>query len=361
MPVIKISNFCIPDELNVERRIAPPKVRVLNDEFWFGYDQKTLFYDVYYDCTVGKIYIFCPKLLNFELMIGSLDFKVDGNSVNKLNIKRYKKFDIIYFDSKNGSELSFEIKGFTYFVPIQKNISELFEDKKVLCAITKNNKIHWIVDWMIHHNLHHGANAVLLFDNGSDSYSVDDLDYHLSKVPGYDNVSIVSVPLPYGPLPKTANGLGRAKFLQSSLLNLAKMRFFQKAKGVLSVDIDELVVTKNGVNVFEQLSKSFFGFVAFKGEWRFSLIDPDKVSHKDHIYYSGDFGSCPPKYCYNPNGVFGKFTLGIHSFEFLSHKFIPISRSINYLHFRSISTSWKNKRENPPNIFKISCNFNDLL
>ena len=54
MTIFNISHFSIPNENSQLKRVVPPRVSVLHENFWGGYDTSTLFYDVYFDSDINK-------------------------------------------------------------------------------------------------------------------------------------------------------------------------------------------------------------------------------------------------------------------------------------------------------------------
>ena len=85
-------------------------------------------------------------------------------------------------------------------LPIAVNESHagLLADRRVLVTVFKDYPLPWIRDWATFYVRLHGADAVLLYDNGSESYTSDDVAAALSDIPGLREVVIVSWPFRYG-------------------------------------------------------------------------------------------------------------------------------------------------------------------
>jgi hypothetical protein len=249
----------------------------------------------------------------------------------------------------NGATLfEFEVGSFYRSIQIKQADLDPYANKKVLCAINKNNNLDWISDWLAWHSYYQGVNAVLIVDNSSDIYSLQALESTLSDVPGVDVVGVVHAPFPFGPIRGVESGHGRAKFFQPAMLNLIKSKFLSYARGVLSVDIDELLVSNKEDTIFDELERGFFGFVSFGGGWRYP-IDGAGKRHTDHVLERSHDSPCPPKYCYRPGySLPSFFSLGVHGLNEISWKIMPRSKNFSFIHCWEISTNWKAPRFTRP-------------
>jgi hypothetical protein len=130
------------------------------------------------------------------------------------------------------------------------------------------------------------------------------------------------------------------------LLNLARTRFLGRAKAVLSIDVDELVLPVDGRSVFDAAQASWWGMVSFPGHWRYASGSEQPV-HRDHLWFNEQDEACPPKYCYRPDSLLGRSPLGVHGLEWISWRWFPRPSAFSFMHCRSISTNWKVVRQNP--------------
>lgn len=177
----------------------------------------------------------------------------------------------------------------------------------------------------------------------------------LADIDGLKTLVVLEAPFTYGPNIKGSmrvgslkwlqpRGSGKARFLKPALLNLCKERYLSSARGVLSVDVDELVYTSDGQSIFEKASNSWLKYVQFKGTWCDSTRTDDLVRHADHDVQRTDLPGCPTKYCICPIGPLKNLSWSIHSLE--SRWRLPFVniKSAFYYHFRRITTNWKNGR-----------------
>jgi hypothetical protein len=227
---------------------------------------------------------------------------------------------------------------------------------RVLCTISKNNDLTWICDWARYNRDVHGAQAVLLYDNASTLYDMNELIARLGEVEGLAFVGVVPFPFRFGP-----PGLGLRKswdsnFLQIGSLEHARRRFLLDAKSFLNTDVDELVVSRRGESVFEAAERH--GLARFYGAWipniRTNGIDETRpVRHTDFSHVEAPVYAlrlppyknlCQPKWAVAPRAVppLGHMTHHRIKNWWRSQMWNP---QFSFRHFRGLSTGWKYKRD----------------
>lgn len=352
---------CIISEDNVIVRSSKRPEKLRNESYHAQYDWKTLFYDVFRN---GEFIVFQgPPLHNllhhlsqsafFKPHFSKLRFHskiYNRNKGSEIWIKsKYNRFE---FDSALGS----------FHGNVQPSGSDIFEGKRVLLTLSKNNNLNWIADWVTFHKNVHGANAVLFYDNGSDAYSTDDIFDTIRSVCPSIQIAVVKWPFKYGPQGGVSGGVNNipspwdSDFCQSGVLQHARFRFLHKAKSVLNCDIDELVVGehKSG-SIFEHTEKQILGLTYIPGKWIGNKrTSPESLrlrKHSDYMHFESiDNNACPNKWCVVPKLTSRRFhTWGVHDIKGAGTKF---ARSGNYVyrHFKAISNNWKYERAKIENI-----------
>ncbi|MEJ0062496.1 MAG: glycosyltransferase family 92 protein [Alphaproteobacteria bacterium] len=347
---IKLSICTIPDDVPVARD-APRPLSLRNENYEGQYDWKTLFYDVY---ASGKYVVFQgPPLFNlkerltrypyFASKLGALNFQnriYDRKLANDIWIKSDDKKI-----SLRGDLGSFDID-------VQPDGNGLFAGKRVLLTLSKNNEIHWIIDWITYYVNSQGTDAVLFYDNNSDKYSPGELQDALSSAfPGL-LILVISWPFKYGPQGGVSGGVGGkiapwdSVFCQIGVLQHARFRFLQKARSVLNCDIDELIVSKSPQSVYERAEASIFGVTHFGGVWISNASAAEitgGVRRHAHYYYfeKEDTSKCANKWCAVPRKCSAALnTWTVHSIANQPSKFLPAKEYV-YRHFKPISDNWK--------------------
>lgn len=341
--VQSLSSLQMPSEVGL-RRVPPPRTIVSGAEFWERYDQDTLVYDCFARPDRGEVVLYLPKALNFLPTLKSCKYFIDGVMPVSPYFYHHRRFDKIVFKVKfPAATLLIEGCGWSSELILQKSSVEKFSGKNVLYTMVKNVDLIWIKDWVSYHREQHGANAVLLSNNGSTDYTSLELLEVVSSVKGIEHAEVVEVPFPYGPTGGVSRSIGRAKFLQTAFLNLARDRFLEKSRAVLNGDVDELVVGKNGGSIFDAAVNGW-GYITIPGVWRYASETASLVRHKDHWWVDSNAPSCSPKYCIVPESILGRMIWSVHSLEWINRRLFSGGSRFYFVHCRNISTSWKINR-----------------
>ncbi len=333
------------------RREAPRGVTVKADSFWDRYDSQTLIYDAIHCPQTKQVRLFLPRTLNFRALLAAATIQIDGTTQTRIRWRKWRHHEVLTMSGIAKAEtLSVTLEDQTYEVPINK-VDTGLSDLNCLYTLSKDNNLDWIKDWARFHVTHHGLEAVVIFDNGSTRYTPEELDAALLKVPGLKALRVVQAALPHGPLNADCTNRSDAKFLQVGMLNLARDRFLTHAKGWLTLDIDELLVSPTGDSIFDAVTSHRWGHLTFPGVWHY----PESNAATGYIHHRRirpTDSPCPTKYALRPSGPFGNFALQVHSLERIHRKFSFAPKRFWFMHCRGISTSWKYARALPDGPFE---------
>jgi hypothetical protein len=240
---------------------------------------------------------------------------------------------------------------------IQPNACEVFRGRRVLFTLSKNNHPTWICDWMRFYRDLHSADAVLLYDNDSTTYTASSLLETMKQVSGFKVVTVVAWPYKYGP-----QGMGwgtwDSAFSQDGAMEDARWRYLAQAHAVLNCDIDELVLSDDG-NLFDIAAGSTLGCVRFSGRW---VNAPNKTNsgeitprHRESVYqllpqwrWKGvrpkDLKLCPTKWAVAPDRCPVNAHWSVHEIVGMRARKMKHDNTC-YRHFSQINTNWKNNRK----------------
>jgi hypothetical protein len=243
------------------------------------FDFDTLFYDVFRGDDPEEVICLGPPLLNCESLLETLTFRLPGETAAiawdyfppispfqpTLRL-RLKSTALAGADHRTAGHLTIEFAGHCVETRIQPNGQARFAGRRIVLTLSRDNPLRWIEDWATFNAKVHGADAIVLYDNGSTAYEIAELRGMLAGVPGIADVLVVPWRFPYGP------GVGRANvqdsfYCQPGALEHARRRYCPSAKGVLNNDIDELTVVDSGVSIFELMEKSGKAALVFPGLW----------------------------------------------------------------------------------------------
>jgi len=339
-----ISSLKLPSQ-HPMRRDPRPGTTILEDTFWDHYDTDTLIYDCVHDPKTRKLHVFCPSVLNLLPLFQEARFDLDGSPLGPFKFVKSRHHDCLVFDNVTTAQnLRCRIAGQDAQLNVN-TVDDSLQGLNVVYSMIKNEELEWLKDWANFHVRQHGAEAIVLSDNGSDRYSTADIDAALREVDGLKAVHIISTPLRHGPKPQHCTNRSTHKFLQATMMNVVRFRFCANAAAMLIVDTDELVIGRKGESIFEATRKSLFGYIAFNGVWRYATQTDGLVRHKNHTLVNPQEGPCLVKYCVRPNSFVARHApLQVHNVRFKHRdKFVRNNR-FTFLHCRNISTSWKYDR-----------------
>ena len=347
----------------------PPDLR--NATYADRFDWDTLFYDVY---RVGRHIVFqAPPFYNLEqpLRDAALFRNRFGPIMARSRfIARNRGNEIWLRDAADEIELNCALGRFE--IAVQPNLSDIFAGRRVIITQSKNNDLRWIVDWARYYQRIHGADAVLLYDNGSTAYHAADIEAALTQALPNMVVRIVDWPFRYGPQGGEAGAVGGqptawdSDYCQTGSLQHARFRFLLKARSVLNVDIDELVASASGESIFAATERSRHGFIKFEGHWISTTAHPsvtrENCRHGDFTLREADTELCPPKWCIAPRQRtsfprqrkivpqprhFTQQSWSVHNL-FGARYNRQLSAQFRFRHLKGISNSWKEARWESP-------------
>jgi hypothetical protein len=324
------------------RREPPRPLELRPPDYEAQFDFHTIFYDCFLSADGRQTVLLGPPLFNLQDLI----YGVLRDSIPRAaNADVHKQDRLVQAWLPGGVSLKLPPGPFRQSrVVAQPNFCQVFAGKKVLLTKSKNNELVWIRDWAYFFAAKHGCDAVLLYDNGSTKYASEDIRETIAGVPGIDAVVVVDWPYKFGP-PGAA--IWDSDFCQYGILEHARHRFLALAAGVVSADIDELIITQDGSSIFDYLERSKNGYLKYAGEWIESatpaLGEPRR--HRDYVFRSRSGepvaakwsvipSRCPPP----PRGQWRVHEIGGMAYD------LDLAYQILIRHFRAISTSWKYER-----------------
>lgn len=306
------------------------------------YDRTTLIYDCVWRPDLGVYVANAPLFLNLWAPFRD-GLRHDGKRVASLRRHEWKRCEQVVVPGPRGP-LSVDLGGRVYDMPARDTQRDRFAGLNCLLALNRNNRIEWIVDWVRYHVERHGAEGVVLVDNGSDAYALTELADAMAAVSGLKSGVIYSAPFPYGPLSGRVNKRERlAKFFQSAMLNLARSDALSAARAVLSVDIDELVEGPEGKTIFDAAVRNPLGMVTFRGYWAYPETGAAiPTGHAAHRFRSHPIKKCNRKWCMVPTGFIARnFPWDPHQIGGILQNVFTEQDRFTHAHCFGCTTGWK--------------------
>lgn len=343
------------------------------------FDFETLFFDVFRSPATGSVQCLGPPLdgcipggmpPRFMSADGAVAPKqrLEPPRIPQQNTSRLTVAD------PGGGTLLLDIAGTTVRVAVNPPHDKQLSGCRVLVTLCKDYPLRWIADWATFYVRLHGADAVLLYDNGSTAYGPDELGAALADIPGLREVAIVAWPFRYG-VGGRPGDLEIDNFCQTGALDHARRCFCAEARSVLNVDIDELL-PPGDQPVFEQVETSGYAVLLFRGVWAeapdvTSRDDLSRVRHADCSYVwqsqmnmlmlGQDETLCRTKWAAVPARCAADVEWGVHDIypadkraHNTQREWRTLNRFLAYRHCRQINTGWKIDR------WQSSPNFDDV-
>lgn len=336
----------------------PPHLRL--DGYEEKFDAETLVFDAFHAMD-RRVVLMGPPFLNLKDGMARMRVTALPSGVScRFELREMDRHGQIHVTVPDGTErLVLDTPFGRTEAAVQPSELDRFAGRRVLLTQSRNNDLAWIQDWIRFGRDSHGADAVLIYDNGSDRYPLEALAEAVGAVGGMAAAAVVSWPFKFGPQ-SVHRRHWDSDFTQHGVLEHARRRFLEGARAVQSSDVDEFVLPAGSMSVFEAAERSRLGIVRYRGDWIIEIEGaprrPDgSVRHTDFTtllktpprrrlgVLPAPHGLCPYKWTLVPARCPDKAQWGIHAVG----GWMPghaISWRWSYRHFRPISNSWKYKR-----------------
>ncbi|MBD8021303.1 hypothetical protein [Brevibacterium gallinarum] len=241
-------------------------------------------------------------------------------------------------------KVTFRFAGRRYSLPIQPNEHERFAGKRILYTLQKDNRLEWIQDWIRYYVAVHGIDGVIIYDNNSSGYSIEELRAAVAAVDGIDEGVVLSWPFPYGP-GAARDDMWDSDFCQYTALEHMRWRFAADAAAVINADVDELIVCDDRRSVFDHLSERTDGALFYRSFWIESVSSRDIEDDRrfdDFIYRSRNRQVGTPKWTVVPGRLPKESQLCVHSIKNGPKR--VFAEGVQHRHFFPMNTDWKRKR-----------------
>jgi len=322
------------------------------------FDSKTVFCDAF---AQGRgIILSGPALLNLLDVAKITDFRLNGVIPLKSEIsdlwKTQRSRLVLPAKSKpwlaarkallkvSPARVTFTFGREKFSLKVQPSGRERFRGRRVLYTLQKDNRLEWIQDWINYYVKIHGIDSVIIYDNGSTAYTIDELRDAVDSVDGLEEGVVLSWPFPYGPGAPRVD-LWDSDFCQYTAMEHMRWRYTAESAGVINADIDELIVCDDDRTVFDHLEASENGAVFYSSYWVESVssrkIEDDR-QFGDFVYLSKARDMGTKKWTAKPSKLPVRSQVGVHSIREMGPN--PGNEHIMHRHFLPMNTDWKRKR-----------------
>ena len=326
-------------------RAVPEEYQIEGSET--RYDATTLWYDAIQ--TGNRVELICPRLRNFAALVRGGQWKINGNPVASPRIRNFYRHSIVRLNCPDVAEtVTVETEGMHLTSGVAQVDTGRFAGRNVEMLISKDNDLEWIHDKLRNHVRHHGLEGVLFFDNASTAYSHEEIGKAI-KDAGVGAALLVPADYPWGPLNKRRRH--SELYLQTSVYNVARIRWLSTARAVMRMDVDETLTPppEGQPSVFDCAANSRFGYVQFDGLMRFPARTKEPpFQFADHVWRRGDDPEGGGNWCVVPGGPLKRFQWRCHNLERFPLQFATKMKGHWYYDCQGITTGWKDAKRFRP-------------
>lgn len=326
---IALSTVRLPENSPLLRAFPLPETRRF-DGYELGYDRRTLVYDSF-DVGARRVLI-CPRWLN---LWRHLRVTVDGQPVRPKR-RRFNRYEELWLPQ---GFVQLQLDDQQFEVP-PSTTPDIFDGKRCVTTMVKDLPVEWIAAWLRWLAHSQGTQAAVIYAN-NDARPADTLQADLrAAVPEVDTY-VASVPLPYGTV---AGGklVAPSMMLQVALLNVARLRCFPRAAGVLSLDVDEMPLPD--ADLYGRAARHPLGLISFPGQWVYGK-DAGALPQAAHGFTANPASLCNPKWAAIPGRRAAKSPWMVHRPGGL---LAPLTRLRTPLFWHCAQTSIRGSRQAPP-------------
>jgi hypothetical protein len=343
-------------------RREPTRPITLRDErFDEQFDATTLFFDAFHCEDRDRIVLLGPPLFNLApAFVAMRVTALPSRAPCSLELRQLDRHMQTWVKAPRGTEsLRFSGALGEFDVEIAPPLPSPFRKRRVIFTLSKDNEIEWVCDWVRFNRDIHGADAVLIYDNGSTRYTTGELLDAVRAIDGIAEAAVVHWPFRYGPQGTLANGLWDSDFCQLGAWEHARRRFLANARSVMNSDIDELVLCDDSRSIFGNAERSAFGISRYSGRWVVATGESKATSLPRHcdfhiilrpqmqrtrFFLNRDTVACFPKWTVVPRRCPDRTQWKVHTIG----GWLPArlkTRGASFRHFREIGGNWKYDRK----------------
>lgn len=323
-------------------RVPPRQPNKMEDGYLSKYDGHTLAVDAF---NAGSyVRLIGPPLLNLSKSMAEAKIILDGYGSATFNWRDYHKMSRAKIEKAGAiQKLRLEVGRESLDVPVAGDDLESFRGSNVLITMNKNNRLENIYDWALNFAKNHGVDSLILYENRSHYYSLEDIADHLSNLP-LKTIYLVDWPYKFGST-GGPNQIWDSDFGIYMCWEHARWRFLQLANSVFINDTDEFPVSKSGNSLVDLVETSSNGVIRYPVRNVPAVpragLDKQRIRlHSDYIYHNRKFTNFSNKVAYQPTRVPEEVQVGNHNFYGWDQKTDTVEDVVAH-HFLGVHYNWR--------------------
>jgi hypothetical protein len=157
-------------------RNPPRPLSLRHESYEDDFDFATVFYDCFWSSAGDAIILIGPPLLNLETELELAIIAYPSMAPCDIVLRHvFLGCHIIAKAPAGTTGLLLRTGTSESFIAPQPNLCALFRERRTVVTLSRNNELTWIQDWAAFNRKYHGCDGVLIYDNNSDAYGINDI------------------------------------------------------------------------------------------------------------------------------------------------------------------------------------------
>lgn len=251
----------------------------------------------------------------------------------------------------------------TFDVTPSPDDSDIFRDSNVVVTLSKDNPLVNVRDWLTNLVVNHEINGAIIYDNGSSSYTQEELLEVMESIAGLDNGIVVDWPYKYGNTGGPSQ-IWDSDFGQYMCWEHARWRYLSTANCVVISDVDEIPVSSSQRNLVTIAEETPHGVYSYPVR-DCPPVPRDKFGanrqrlHTDYVVSDSKRGAYSRKVVYMPKRIPVNSQVGNHQVIGVSAEY---SEEVITRHVVGVHYAWRNRDwsySNAERVFDSRTDFED--
>lgn len=332
-------------------REAPRREEDRQADYDARFDYRTLFSDAFF--VQEGIELLGPPLLNTRGKVLSSKFLVDGEQfTGEIESRDHHRISRTILHGVTAcEEISVIMPEGDVRLKINRLVSD-FDGRRALVTQQKNNPLEWIRYWVEFHAVHHGIDAVLIYDNRSTVYTPSAVEQLLREIENISIAAVVDWDIPFGAT-GGPNQVWDSDYGQHQVLEHAMRFVLRDARSVIQQDVDELAIAEGGRSVCDVIESSGLAELRYPRRQILpvptrQLASEDDRGHRLHCDYAywlaDDSTDLAGKYACIPDRVPRSSHYLVHGVENADR---ALADGIIARHYGGIRVDWRSGESDP--------------
>jgi len=346
----------LPDGHSLRRLPRHATLPRRSPAFFEQFDDRVLYYDCF-RTSDGAVGLIGPNPMNLLVLLERARFTAMPEGI-PVDVRHYTGepsrvptlYTLLSGVPATSTHLEIRIEDLSLSVAIGPDISARLAGRRVMTTMNRDNPLEWVEDWCRWHSVMHGIDAVVLFDNASQTYGPTALREAalrgLRDGVGAPEVIVVEWPFRFGPYdPGVVFRPYWAVMSQQASMLLSLRKYARYAEMLLNCDVDELV---GGIDIFDALQHTVEGALRLKGRWILPTASHLSAIPVGHLAYGNTHRNplksfCSDKWAIHPTASQSENPELVLKF----HRVVGMKSEADpkhpFYHFKAISTGWKDQ------------------